>query len=72
VDPGALAHKRPEVDLDPAAGTGAIRLLAHYNSGCFSGCFATAAFDMRKQTALAAAIAQRTLLSIAVNAKRRG
>ena len=33
---------------------------------------ATAAFDMRKQTALAAAIAQRTLLSIAVNAKRRG
>jgi DNA polymerase-3 subunit delta len=33
---------------------------------------ATAAFDMRKQTPLAAAIAQRTLLSIAVNAKRRG
>jgi DNA polymerase-3 subunit delta len=33
---------------------------------------ATAAFDMRKQTSLAAAIAQRTLLSIAVNAKRRG
>jgi DNA polymerase-3 subunit delta len=33
---------------------------------------ATAAFDMRKQTALASAIAQRTLLSIAVNAKRRG
>jgi DNA polymerase-3 subunit delta len=32
---------------------------------------ATAAFDMRKQSALAAAIAQRTLLSIAVNAKRR-
>jgi DNA polymerase-3 subunit delta len=32
---------------------------------------ATAAFDMRKQTALASAIAQRTLLSIAVNAKRR-
>ena len=31
----------------PAAGTGAIRLLAHYNSGCFSGCFATAAFDMQ-------------------------
>jgi DNA polymerase-3 subunit delta len=33
---------------------------------------ATAAFDMRKQTALASAIAQRALLSIAVNAKRRG
>src|SRR6201997_15293 len=33
---------------------------------------ATAAFDMRKQTALAAVIAQRALLSIAVNAKRRG
>jgi DNA polymerase-3 subunit delta len=33
---------------------------------------ATAALDMRKQAPLAAAIAQRTLLSIAVNAKRRG
>ena len=33
---------------------------------------ATAAFDMRKQATLAAAIAQRVLLSIAVNAKRRG
>jgi DNA polymerase III subunit delta len=33
---------------------------------------ATAALEMRKQTPLAAAIAQRTLLSIAVNAKRRG
>ena len=33
---------------------------------------ATAAFDMRKQTGLAAAIAQRTLLAIAANAKRRG
>jgi DNA polymerase-3 subunit delta len=32
---------------------------------------ATSAFDMRKQTALASAIAQRTLLSIAVSAKRR-
>jgi DNA polymerase-3 subunit delta len=32
---------------------------------------ATAALDMRKQTPLAAVIAQRTLLSIAVNAKRR-
>jgi DNA polymerase III subunit delta len=31
-----------------------------------------AALDMRKQTALAAAIAQRTLLAIAANAKRRG
>jgi len=33
---------------------------------------ATAALEMRKQASLAAAIAQRTLLSIAVNAKRRG
>src|SRR5579871_3686300 len=33
---------------------------------------ATAALDMRKQAALAAAIAQRALLSIAVNARRRG
>jgi DNA polymerase III subunit delta len=33
---------------------------------------AAAAFEMRKQAALAAAIAQRALLSIAVNAKRRG
>jgi DNA polymerase III subunit delta len=33
---------------------------------------ATAALEMRKQTTLAAAIAQRALLSIAVNAKRRG
>lgn len=33
---------------------------------------ATAALDMRKQAALAAVIAQRTLMSIAVNAKRRG
>ena len=33
---------------------------------------AAAAFEMRKQTALAAAIAQRALLSIAVTAKRRG
>jgi DNA polymerase-3 subunit delta len=32
----------------------------------------TAALEMRKQTQLAAVIAQRTLLSIAVNAKRRG
>jgi DNA polymerase-3 subunit delta len=32
----------------------------------------TAALEMRKQSALAAVIAQRTLLSIAVNAKRRG
>jgi DNA polymerase-3 subunit delta len=31
-----------------------------------------AALDMRKQTSLAAVIAQRVLLSIAVNAKRRG
>jgi DNA polymerase-3 subunit delta len=33
---------------------------------------ATAALDMRKQTALAAVIAQRALLSIAVNARRKG
>ena len=33
---------------------------------------ATAALEMRKQTPMAAAIAQRTLLSIAANAKRRG
>ncbi|MBI5261898.1 MAG: DNA polymerase III subunit delta [Bradyrhizobium sp.] len=33
---------------------------------------ATAALDMRKQPALAAAIAQRSLLSIAAGAKRRG
>src|ERR1700761_1703895 len=32
----------------------------------------TAAFDMRKQTMLSSVIAQRALLSIAVNAKRRG
>lgn len=32
----------------------------------------TAALDMRKQASLAAAIGQRTLLSIAANAKRRG
>ncbi|HEV7822454.1 MAG TPA: hypothetical protein VGO84_14835, partial [Burkholderiales bacterium] len=33
---------------------------------------AVAALDMRKQASLAAVIAQRTLLSIAVNARRRG
>ena len=33
---------------------------------------ATVALEMRKQAALAAVIAQRALLSIAVNAKRRG
>ena len=33
---------------------------------------ATAALEMRKQAPLAAVIAQRVLLSIAVNAKRRG
>ncbi len=33
---------------------------------------AAAALEMRKQTSLAAAIAQRTLMAIAVNAKRRG
>jgi DNA polymerase III subunit delta len=32
----------------------------------------TAALDMRKQTALASVIAQRTLLAIAANARRRG
>jgi DNA polymerase-3 subunit delta len=33
---------------------------------------ATAALDSRKQSALAAAIAQRALMAIAVNARRRG
>jgi DNA polymerase-3 subunit delta len=33
---------------------------------------ATAALDTRKQSSLAAAIAQRTLMAIAANAKRRG
>jgi DNA polymerase III subunit delta len=33
---------------------------------------ATAALEMRKQSQLAAVIAQRALMSIAVNAKRRG
>jgi DNA polymerase III subunit delta len=33
---------------------------------------ATAALDMRKQANLAAVIAQRALLAIAVNARRRG
>ena len=33
---------------------------------------ATAALDMRKQTALAQVIAQRALLAIAVNARRKG
>ena len=33
---------------------------------------AVAALDMRKQASLAAVIAQRTLLSIAVNARKRG
>ena len=33
---------------------------------------ATAALDMRKQASLAGVIAQRTLLAIAANAKRRG
>jgi len=33
---------------------------------------ATAALEMRKQAPLAAVIAQRTLLSITVNAKRKG
>jgi DNA polymerase-3 subunit delta len=33
---------------------------------------ATAALDMRKQTSLAAVIAQRALLAIAVNARRKG
>jgi len=35
-------------------------------------CLATRPLEMRKQAPLAAVIAQRTLLSIAVNAKRRG
>ncbi|MCP4617812.1 MAG: DNA polymerase III subunit delta [Bradyrhizobium sp.] len=49
--------------------------LRHFNPQRLVGIIdqlATAALDMRKQTSLAAAIAQRTLLAIAANAKRRG
>jgi DNA polymerase III subunit delta len=49
--------------------------LRHFNAPRLAGVIeqlATAALDMRKQTPLAAAIAQRTLMSIAANAKRRG
>jgi DNA polymerase III subunit delta len=45
---------------------GAARLVAIIDQ------LATAALDMRKQASLASAIAQRALLSIAANAKRRG
>jgi DNA polymerase-3 subunit delta len=49
--------------------------LRHFNAPRFAAIIdqlGTAALDMRKQPALAAAIAQRALLSIAVNARRRG
>ncbi|MGH6716799.1 MAG: DNA polymerase III subunit delta [Bradyrhizobium sp.] len=55
----------------PAAET-ALRNLPPARLISIMGQLATAALDMRKQPSLAAAIAQRTLLSIAVNAKRRG
>ena len=48
--------------------------LRHFNVARFAAIIdqlGTAALDMRKQPALAAAIAQRALLSIAANAKRR-
>jgi DNA polymerase-3 subunit delta len=48
--------------------------LRHFNAARFAAVIdqlATAALDMRKQPAIAAAIAQRALLSIAANAKRR-
>jgi DNA polymerase III subunit delta len=49
--------------------------LRHFNAarlGAIIDQLATAALDMRKQPAIAAAIAQRALLSVAANAKRRG
>src|SRR5437763_5573024 len=49
--------------------------LRNFNAARLAGIIdqlGTAALDMRKQASLAAAIAQRTLLSIAVNARRRG
>src|SRR5205807_7374836 len=49
--------------------------LRHFNAARLAAIIeqlATAALDMRKQPAIAAAIAQRALLSIAANAKRRG
>src|SRR5258706_15214049 len=49
--------------------------LRNFNAARLAGIIdqlATAALEMRKQPALAAVIAQRALLSIAANAKRRG
>ncbi len=49
--------------------------LRHFNATRLASIIeqlAVAALEMRKQSALAAVIAQRTLLSIAVNARRRG
>ena len=49
--------------------------LRHFNAARLAAVIdqlGTAALDMRKQPAIAAAIAQRALLSIAANAKRRG
>jgi len=51
------------------------RPLRHFNAARLVGIIeqlAAAALEMRKQAPLAAVIAQRTLLSIAVNAKRKG
>jgi DNA polymerase-3 subunit delta len=48
--------------------------LRHFNAARFAAVIdqlATAALDMRKQPAIAAAIAQRALLSIAANARRK-
>jgi DNA polymerase-3 subunit delta len=49
--------------------------LRNFNAARLAGIIeqlATAALDMRKQAALASVIAQRTLLSISVSARRRG
>src|SRR5487761_1542107 len=55
-----------------AAAETALRNLSPARLISIIGQLAAAALDMRKQPSLAAVIAQRTLLSIAVNAKRRG
>jgi DNA polymerase III subunit delta len=55
----------------PAVET-ALRQLSAARLAAIIDQLATAALDMRKQPAIAAAIAQRALLSIAANAKRRG
>jgi DNA polymerase-3 subunit delta len=57
--------RKPQVEV-ALRNLNAARLLATIEQ------LATAALDIRKQSTLAAVIAQRTLLSIAVNARRRG